>query len=174
MFRKSNRSGIVGDMNHAPWLNPTEMRIWLAFLEATGRVTQALDASIKDNADLRFDDYEVLVHLSEAEDHRLRMTELSERLLHSQARLTQRINRLSAKGLVRREKCVEDGRGTYAVLTDAGMATIEALAPIHVADVRGLLIDLITPDEREVVAAVLERVAAAARGGLGSALSTGS
>lgn len=165
MFRKSNRSGIVGDMNHAPWLDPTEMRIWLAFLEATGRVTQALDASIKANADLRFDDYEVLVHLSETEGRRLRMTELSERLLHSQARLTQRINRLSERGLVGREKCVEDGRGTYAVLTEAGMAAIEALAPIHVADVRRMLIDLIAPEEREVMAEVLERVAVAARPG---------
>lgn len=150
-------------MDHEPWLDETEMRIWLAFLEATGRVSQLLDATVKEAASLRFEDYEVLVHLSEADDRRLRMTELSDRLLHSQARLTQRINRLVDRGLVRREKCPDDRRGTFAVITDDGMAVITSVAPIHVADVRARLIDLIRPDEREVIATVLERVAAAAR-----------
>lgn len=154
---------MLGDMVHVPWLDPLEMRIWLAFIEANGRVLPALDASIKAGSGLSFEDYEVLVHLSESNEHRLRMTELSERLLHSQARLTQRINRLSDRGLVRREKCPEDRRGTFAVITDDGMATIERMAPTHVGDVRAHLIDLIEPDEREVVARVLERVAAAAR-----------
>ncbi|MEM9135373.1 MAG: MarR family transcriptional regulator [Actinomycetota bacterium] len=150
-------------MDHDPWLDETEMRIWLAFLEATGRVGQLLDATVKKAASLSFEDYEVLVHLSEADEHRLRMTELSGRLLHSQARLTQRINRLSERGLVRREKCPEDRRGTFAVITDEGMDVITRVAPIHVADVRARLIDLIQPEERQVIATVLERVAAAAR-----------
>ena len=154
---------MMGDMDHVEWLDPLEMRIWLAFIEATGRVIPALDASTKAEAGLSFEDYEVLVHLSEADDRRLRMTELSQRLLHSQARLTQRINRLSKRGLVTREKCPEDRRGTFAVITDDGMATIERTAPVHVADVRHHLIDLIEPEEREVVAEVLERVAATAR-----------
>ena len=81
-------------MDHVDWLDDTELRIWLAFLEATARVTGALDASIKRRTGLRFEDYEVLVHLSESDDRRLRMTELSERLLHSQARVTQRVTRL--------------------------------------------------------------------------------
>ncbi|MEM7274894.1 MAG: MarR family transcriptional regulator [Actinomycetota bacterium] len=154
-------------MDHVPWLDDTEMRIWLAYLEATGRVNQHLDATVKEAADLRFDDYEVLVHLSEADDRRLRMTELSERLLHSQARLTQRINRLADRGLVRREKCPEDRRGTFAVITDDGIELITRVAPIHVADVRARLIDLIEPEEREVIARVLERIAAAAKDGVG-------
>lgn len=91
------------------------------------------------------------------------MTELSERLLNSQSRLTQRIDRLAARDLVSREKCPEDRRGTFACLTDQGMKTIEELAPLHVHDVRRWLIDLIEPAEREVIATVLERVAEAAR-----------
>ena len=151
-------------MDHPEWLDETEMRIWLAFLEASGRVLHEVGASLKATAGVHFEDYEVLVHLSEADGKRLRMTELSERLLHSQARLTQRVNRLSQRGLVAREKCETDRRGTYAVITDEGMALIEATAPQHVRDVRVALIDLIQPEEREVVATVLERIAASARG----------
>lgn len=154
---------MMESMAQVSWLDPLEMRIWRAFIETNGRVLPALDASTKAEAGLSFDDYEVLVHLSEADERRLRMTELSERLLHSQARLTQRINRLSERGLVRREKCPEDRRGTFAVITDDGMATIVRTAPIHVSDVRAHLIDLIEPDEREVLVRVLERIAAAGR-----------
>ncbi len=152
-------------MDHPPWLDDTEMRIWLAFVEASGRVISQLNETVKARSGLRFEDYEVLVHLSEAAERRLRMTELSKKCLHSQARLSQRINRLSAAGLVTREKCPEDRRGTFAVLTDQGWELMVSLAPVHVADVRRRLIDLIEPDEREVVARVLERVAQRARDG---------
>lgn len=150
-------------MDDIPWLDDKEARIWRAFLEAGGRVVNELDRALKQDAGMTFDDYEVLVLLSEADARRLRMTALSQRLVHSQSRLTQRIDRLVGRGWVRRERCPEDRRGTYAVITPEGMAEIEAAAPGHLSDVRGMLIDLIEPDEREIVADVLERVASRAR-----------
>lgn len=150
-------------MAHDGWLDETEMRIWRAFVEASGRVIHDLDGYLKGDSGLSFEDFEVLVHLSEHPDHRLRMTELSQALLHSQSRLTQRVNRLSDRGLVGREKCPEDRRGTFAVLTDDGMELVERVAPNHVRDVRRVLIDLVRPEERELLADVLERVVAAAR-----------
>lgn len=147
-----------------PWLDEQESRIWRSFLEATGRINSQLNDSLKASTGLTMDDYEVLVHLSEAEPHRVRMTELSHRLLHSQSRLTQRVDRLAKRGLVRREKCPEDGRGTFAVLTDEGLEVITDAAPDHVRDVRAGLIDLIKPKERAVLADILERLAANSRG----------
>jgi DNA-binding MarR family transcriptional regulator len=147
-----------------PWLNEQENRIWRAFLEATGRISSQLSDSLKEETGLTMDDYEVLVHLSESESQRVRMTELSHRLLHSQSRLTQRVDRLAKRGLVRREKCPEDRRGTFAVLTADGMQLITEAAPQHVRDVRAALIDLIEPEERAMIADVLERLATAARG----------
>ena len=146
-----------------PWLDEQENRIWRSFLEATGRISTQLSESLKERTGLTMDDYEVLVHLSESDTHRVRMTELSRRLLHSQSRLTQRIDRLAKRGLVCREKCPDDGRGTFAVLTDEGMQVITEAAPHHVRDVRAALIDLIEPNERAVVADVLERLAKASR-----------
>ncbi len=149
-------------MDDTPWLDDEEMRIWRGFLRVSARLTSQLTDSLKEASGLTLDDYEVLVHLSEAEGHRLRMTELSQRLLHSQSRSTQRVDRLVKKGLVSREKCPDDGRGTFACMTDTGMTAIEGLAPHHVRDVRRLLIDLIEPSERALVAEVFERVANAA------------
>ena len=141
------------------WLDDTEMRVWRAFLQAVNRIDQRLNDGLKAAADMSIDDYEVLVHLSETEGRRLRMSELSARLVHSQSRLTQRIDRLAKRGYVCREKCPEDRRGTFACLTDEGFAALVAAAPLHLDDVRSSLIDLIQPDELGVVAEVFERIA---------------
>jgi DNA-binding MarR family transcriptional regulator len=150
-------------MAETRWLDPEETIIWRRFIEASSRVTQLLDASLKETAQMTLDDYEVLVHLSEAPDQQLRMTDLSHRLLHSQARVSQRVDRLVKRNWVARQKCPEDGRVTYATITEEGMAAITATAPHHVEDVRALLIDLIEPEDRPTMARVLDRIAANAR-----------
>lgn len=146
-----------------PWLDEQEDRIWRSFLEATVRINTGLSDALKERTGLTIDDYEVLVRLSESDAQRIRMTELSRQLLHSQSRLTQRVDRLAKRGLVTREKCPDDGRGTFAVLTNEGLKVITEAAPDHVRDVRAALIDLIEPKERALVANVLDRLATAAR-----------
>lgn len=140
------------------WLNDAEMRTWRAYLRAVNLIDRRLNEGLKAASDLAIEDYEVLVHLSETPDRRLRMSDLSQRLVHSQSRLTQRVDRLAKRGYVCREKCPEDRRGTFACLTDEGFAALETTAPRHVRDVRDALIDLIDPDEHEVVAEVFERI----------------
>ena len=140
------------------WLNDLEMRVWRGWLRAVSQVDQQLTQGLKSNADMTMDDYEVLTNLSDADDHRLRMSELSGQLLHSNSRLTQRIDRLERRGFVCREKCPEDRRGTFACLTPAGFAALEAAAPQHLVDVRTALVDNIEPDELEVLARVFERI----------------
>ena len=155
------RLSVVKD--DTPWLDEQEDRIWRSFLEATVRINTGLSDALKERTGLTIDDYEVLVRLSESDAQRMRMTELSRQLLHSQSRLTQRIDRLAKRGLVTREKCPDDGRGTFAVLTSEGLKVITEAAPDHVRDVRAALIDLIEPKERALVATVLDRLATAAR-----------
>jgi DNA-binding MarR family transcriptional regulator len=140
------------------WLDVHEMRLWRAFVEACGGVIQQLDASLKHDASLTFDDYEVLIHLSEAGRRRLRMSDLSSCLLHSQSRVTQRVDRLACRGLVTREKCTSDRRVTYAVLTEAGLKVVEEAAPDHVDQVRRHLLELIDSAEAQVMLEVLERI----------------
>lgn len=146
-------------MNEPAWLNETEARLWRAFVRVSGGVIQELDAALKANADVSFDDYEVLVHLSEADQQRLRMSDISSRLLHSQSRVTQRVDRLTDRGLVQRERCTEDRRVTYAVLTEEGRSVIEMAAPDHVRQVRHHLVDLFEEEEVEVVLRVYDRLA---------------
>ena len=146
------------------WLDGDEQRSWRSFLEAQQRLTDRLDRELRAAHDIGLDDYEVLVFLSESTDGRLRMSELADQLLHSRSRLTYRIDRLVRAGLVRREQCPDDKRGTFAVLTDAGRALLAEAAPVHVEGVRAHLVDTMTPAEFRQLGEIMERIAAKLRG----------
>jgi DNA-binding MarR family transcriptional regulator len=139
------------------WLSDQEQRAWRAFLAGSRRLFEQLDQELKTQG-LTHDDYGVLVALSESPDDRLRMAELAERSVESRSRLSHHIGRLEAKGLVARASCPDDRRGAFAVLTADGRATIERVAPHHVAGVRHHLIDRLSPTELETLAAVFARV----------------
>ena len=142
------------------WLTEDEMSLWRGFLTASAGVLAAIEADLKHDAGIGLDDYEVLVALSAEPEHRMRMSELSDRLLHSRSRLSQRIDRMVERGLVVRERCPGDGRGMFAVLTDHGYTLLERAAPDHVASVRRHLIDRIPAASVRPVGDVLEGVVA--------------
>src|SRR5581483_9803618 len=82
---------------------------------------------------------------------RLRMTELADATSQSRSRLSHQISRMENRGLVRRDECEGDKRGTFAVLTADGMAAIERVAPDHVENVRRHFIDRLSPRQLEEI-----------------------
>lgn len=151
-------------MRDTGWLDDREMAAWQGFLEASNRVARRLEQQLKDDAGLSHPQYEVLVRLGAAEDGELRMTELAKLLITSKSGLTYQVGRLEKRGLVRRRSCPTDVRGVFAVLTDAGRETLERAAPGHVAAVRESLIDVLAPEELDVLGRGLGRVGARLRG----------
>lgn len=139
------------------WLTEREQRAWRAYITGSRRLVEHLDLDLKAQG-LTHDDYGVLVALSEAEGGRLRMSELADLSVESRSRLSHHVGRLEARGLVARETCPEDRRGSFAVLTADGRATIEAVAPHHVEGVRRYLLDLLTPDELDVIGEAFARI----------------
>jgi DNA-binding MarR family transcriptional regulator len=90
-------------------------------------------------------DYEILVALTDAPDGRQRFQDLAKAVDWEQSRLSHQIARMTKRGLVAREECAEDGRGAFVVLTPAGREVVDAAAPMHVATVRRLAIDALSP-----------------------------
>ncbi len=78
-------------------------------------------------------DYEVLVHLSEAPDGRMRSTDLIECTCWEKSRLSHHLTRMEKRGLITRETRADDLRYSDVVITAAGQAAIESAAPMHVA-----------------------------------------
>lgn len=139
------------------WLTDTEQQAWRSFITGSRRLLETLDADLKAQG-LTHDDYGVLVALSESDGDRLRMAELADLSVESRSRLSHHIGRLEARGLVARESCPDDRRGSFAVLTAQGRATIETVAPHHVAGVREYFLDQVTPAELATLGAVFARI----------------
>jgi len=134
------------------WLDPAEMKAWLAFLEVSHLLERAIEQQLRQDAGLSHAQYEILSRLEAAAGGRLRMSELADVIVVSRSGLTYQISQLEKAGLVRREKCPSDERGILAILTAAGRDALTRGAPGHLRVVRENLIDALTPAQREAMA----------------------
>jgi DNA-binding MarR family transcriptional regulator len=141
------------------WLDDEQQKSWRAFNGAMHKLRWALECQLQHDAGLSFIEYHALAWLSENPGHRLRMSELAEVTNASLSRLSHLITRLERRGLVRREPDPADGRYTNAILTPAGLRLLAASAPGHVAKVRELVIDALSPAELRHLRTASERIA---------------
>jgi DNA-binding MarR family transcriptional regulator len=132
------------------WLSDDEQRAWRTTVHLAQLLMRQLDRDLNVHG-LNTHDYEILVVLSEAEGNRLRMTELADATSQSRSRLSHQISRMEQRGLVRRDDCEGDKRGTFAVLTQDGAGAIERAAPSHVENVRRHFVDRLSPHQLDEV-----------------------
>ena len=132
------------------WLSEDEQQAWRATVGLAQLLIRQLDRDLNVHG-LSGHDYEILVELSEAPEQRMRMTELADATSQSRSRLSHQITRMENRGLVRRDDCEGDKRGTFTVLTADGIAAIERVAPVHVENVRRHFIDRLTPGQLEQI-----------------------
>ncbi|WP_328413029.1 MarR family transcriptional regulator [Streptomyces violaceus] len=144
------------------WLTPEEQRAWRAYIASSLLLEDAIDRQLQQDAGMPHLYYSILSVLSESPEQRLRMTDLAERLKITRSRLTYAVTRLEKDGMLRREACRHDKRGSIAALTDAGFAVLERAAPGHVETVRNFVFDRLSEEQ----VAQLEEISAAIAQGL--------
>ncbi len=140
------------------WLSESEMVAWRSYIVATMRLRQRLHRELSERHEVTLADYEVLVCLSLQPDDRMRMTELATLLGSTKSRLSHQMVRLEAEGLIRRTRDPGDKRGVVAEMTERGSELLKGAAPTHVEGVREHLIDLLSPQEQEVLGQAFGRV----------------
>ena len=150
------------------WLTEEEQAAWRGLLRTHARLTNTLNRQLATTG-LSLQDYGVLVALDESQGGRLRPYEIGDELGLEKTRLSHQLGRLEQRGLVGRERCPTDQRGSFVTLTAAGRKTLKAAAPAHVAAVRAEFVDRLTPAQlramADIAAAVVpEEEAAAYRG----------
>jgi DNA-binding MarR family transcriptional regulator len=157
-------------MSKVRWLDERELRAWRSMQFMQMRLEGELARQLAADSGLSYPDYVILVALTDRPDGRMRLFELSEKLGWEKSRLSHQVARITDRGLVTKEKCDSDRRGAYVVVTAQGRRVIEAAAPGHVAAVRRLFVDLLTPAQldaignaAEVVLAALDELAAPPR-----------
>lgn len=135
------------DDAEAKWLDESEREAWLALVGVLLRLNPALDAQVQNDSKMTHFDYQVLAMLSEVPERRLPMSELAARVNSSLSRLSHVVKKLESRGWVDRSPAPYSRRVTECTLSDAGMAVLEAAAPGHVAAVRSLVFDGLSPSQ---------------------------
>lgn len=103
---------------------------FLSLLQSYSVVTSRIEARLDAAGGLSLPEHEVLVRLAEAPEHALKMVELAGLVLLSKSGITRLVDRLEARGLIRREPSRSDRRIVLAHLTRAGEELIDELRPV--------------------------------------------
>jgi len=136
-----------GDEPDVQWLTADELDAWLSVVRLMMWLPWSIDQQLQRDSGLRMVEYQVLAMLSENPERTVRMSSLAEVTNASLSRLSRLVQRLEERGMVRREPDPTDGRFTNAVLTEKGFRTLAEAAPGHVAHVRSLVIDVLSPEQ---------------------------
>ncbi len=145
-------------MPEAPSMSDEDRRLWRAFSSMNRALAREIDRQLQRDAGISSADYSVLVSLLDAGEHRLRTGEIADMLAWEKSRVSHQIARMEARGLVKRQDCPEDGRGTWVVLTDEGRrATLEAMHE-HAAKLHEMFFDVLDEGEKAAIRSGAERV----------------
>ena len=134
-------------MSDTEWLSEDEREAWLALVSIMFRLPGAVETQLRSEEDMSLAEYLVLAMLSEASDHRHRMSELAAATNTSQSRLSRIVARMEKAGLVTREGRLDDRRVVIAEITDAGIERIKQAAPAHVRHVRDIVFNRLSPEQ---------------------------
>jgi len=128
-------------------VSPEDLSLWRTFVRVHATVHRRLEADLMDHHGLPLAWYEVMARLVEIPDRKLRMSELAEQVMLSPSGLTRLVDRLATEGLIRRVPAERDGRGYYAVLTDAGYEMLRSATGTHLRGVQEHVIGKFSEDE---------------------------
>ncbi|WP_082209913.1 MarR family winged helix-turn-helix transcriptional regulator [Fischerella sp. PCC 9605] len=137
-----------------------EMRnsTWRLFLTAQIQVIEQIQERLSAANLPPLEWYDVLWALKDTPEQRLRLSELAEQVLLSRSNLTRLLDRLEKQKLLRREPCLTDRRGTFAVLTEAGAAMQKKMWAIYSQGIAEYFGDQLSDEEVKVMQQALKKI----------------
>lgn len=142
------KSGQLGEGVH---------RAWGALIRSHAHFVERIARRMSEQGGISIEAYDVLLVLSYAPNHRLRMGELYETVTLSRSGLTRLVDRLEKEGWVKREVCPNDRRSFEAILTDAGEAARAKSWPLYADAIAAEFGSFFEEKEALALAGLLER-----------------
>lgn len=128
------------------------------FVESHAGLVRELERRLERDCGLSVQWFEVLLRLARTPGSRLRMTDLAAQTTLTPSGLTRAVDKLEGAGLVRRESCPSDRRGSFASLTPKGRRRIESAVPRHLAHIEELVGAALTGAEQSALAGLLRKL----------------
>jgi DNA-binding MarR family transcriptional regulator len=145
-------------MAGARWLSEQQQQAWRAFQRTQAWLNAELARDLSLHSELSYQDYVVLVALTDRPGGSMRLFELGRRLGWEKSRTSHQVKRMQGRGLLDKSACGQDRRGAYVRVTDDGRRAIESAAPSHVDAVRRLFVDRLTDEQMVALHALCEAV----------------
>jgi DNA-binding MarR family transcriptional regulator len=137
-------------------LSDGELHAWRGMLESTSELRNRLEAVVQKTSGLSDGDYAVLLALTEADGAPLRSSELAATISWERSRLSHHLGRMEKRGLLRRDPCEIDNRGSELRITDVGTAAFRAAAGPHLRTVKSLFADALTPQQIDALGEIVD------------------
>ncbi len=131
----------------------------MAHAAAVRRIEQDLEAE----RGLPLAWYDVLLELNAAPERRLRMQDLSDRVVLSRSRVSRVVDAMAAHGLVGREPDPTDRRASFAVLTGSGRRALRESAPVYLRGIDEHFTRHLTREEIRVVQQAMDKIRTAGK-----------
>ena len=131
---------------------------WVGFLRSHAAITRQLNVDLLNGHGLTLNDYEVLLHLSSAEDGMMRRVDLAESVLLTASGITRLLDGLERAGYVEKARCDSDARVSYAKLTHAGHEKLREASRTHLAGIEELFTSRYSDEELTALAGFLSRL----------------
>lgn len=113
-------------------VDPQLIEAYFAFMESSRLLEDLVDHQLRADGNISYPQFVLLIRLAEAEEGRLRMTELARTAVHSPSGLTYQARALEQAGFVTRQPSKSDGRSIEITITDAGRTVLQQVLPAHV------------------------------------------
>jgi DNA-binding MarR family transcriptional regulator len=133
-------------------------QVWEGISRAHCSMTTAIEKDMLPATGISLGWYQVLAHLSHAQDGRLRFQDLAREVGITDSGASRRLNLMIKAGLIDRVSCPSDRRGVYAHLTDNGKAAYTRAHTVFIRSLERNLGSQLKPGEAELVHAALSRL----------------
>ncbi|MHC1559025.1 MarR family winged helix-turn-helix transcriptional regulator [Actinomycetospora sp. C-140] len=144
------------DPPHA--VDPVQLGAYFALVEVSALLQHGIEQQLREDGDLTFVRFQVLMRLDQAPTGRHRMTDLADAIVYSRSGLTYQVGLLEKAGLVTRGPSPDDERSVVVTITDAGRALIARVLPGHEEVVSGLLFEPLSRDDARTLSGLLTPV----------------
>lgn len=138
-----------------PW-NSDVITAYGLLREAAAELDNLMRKSLK-RSGLQVQLFELVLRLARSPGERQRLTSLARELTVTTGGITRLVDRAEKLGLVRREPCPDDARGSFAVLTQEGRRRLCDALPDHLLQIDTLWVSQLA-DERDLVLDRLRQV----------------
>ena len=139
-------------------LTESQKMVWESYQRLRLRLSERLNRELAEATGLSEADFEVLTALIESSDDSVRALSLRCGLEWEKSRLSHHLRRMEKRGLIIREDCIEDNRGTVIRVTALGSQLAVEARLIYEQAVQRYVTDVLTADQLEALGEITSTI----------------